>query len=263
MAVREKTIDRIRKVLALTRSSEVNEAANAAAQAAKLMAEHGLTEDDLAEEEDPFGDNRDMHVQVGTSKRLTSWKWNLAWVVGYSARCKPFVLDLLEGDVFVAKVIAFIGRRSDAELCVYLFSYLLVEIKRLHDERRPPIGKRIQRYVPGQPEMPVVDRTYQRRWSRDFYLGATHTISQRITEASDAVMRTASDKALARIDVMNAEVKKIAEELGIQFLKTREVDIVSHSGYASGVKAAKEIDLSRDHRALVSGRVLPPSNDET
>ena len=48
-AKRDKILDRIKKLLALSMSSNVNEAANAAAASQRLMLEHRLTEVDVSD----------------------------------------------------------------------------------------------------------------------------------------------------------------------------------------------------------------------
>lgn len=192
MVARDKAIDKIRKLLMLARSANEHEAANAAAQAARLMAQHGI--DSVSEMEpdvDPVGDNRDLHVEIGSGRRPVGWKWRLAWCVADNARCKPCLLDrTLDDGTYMGKSVCFLGRRSDAELCSFLFSYMLRELKRLHDIRRPRPGDRVQRYVPGQAP-PVVDKEYLRHWSRNFYLGATTVIAARMSGATQEVMRTA------------------------------------------------------------------------
>ncbi len=153
---RDKAVDRIRKLLRLAENAgSVSEAKTAAAQAAALMAKHGI-ESVEEEREDSVTDNRDLVVDVSKGKRVAGWKWMLAWFVGEIATCKPYRLHRMMGTKIVGTVIAFIGRRSDAEMASYVLQYLLTELAAIHKKNRPPIGQGIQQDIPGQ-EPPVVD----------------------------------------------------------------------------------------------------------
>lgn len=244
MASREKAIDRIRKLLALAERAAGNEheAANAAAEVARLMARHGIDSVDVEGDPDPVGDNQDLHVQVCTARRLPTWKWNLAWVVAGGARCKPYALDHTLGDHYVGKSVAFLGRRTDAELCTQLFRYLLVECKRLHDERRPTLGSSVMRYIPGQPP-PIVDRPYQQQWSRNFYLGIITSIAARMQQATEEVMQEASSTALVRIDGMIHAVDELAAHMRLRYQPSRGVTVSSHAAFVAGVNVGEKIDL--------------------
>lgn len=240
----EKIVDRIRKLLALSESSNEHEAANAAAQAARLMAKHGIESVETADPDlDPVGDNSDLFVEIGRGKRMIPWKWNLATVVAEAGQCKPYALHRKAGDQILGLMIAFIGRRSDAETCCYLYLYLINELRRFHAHRRPSIGSKLQQYVPGKPS-PVVDREFQRRWSRDFYAGAIGVLYQRMIQAREEVLQTASSKALVFLGSVAAAVDAVAEDLGLQYVKARPAQIRSEHGYTAGVMAGREIDLS-------------------
>lgn len=239
----EKIVDRIRKLLALTENNNEHEAANAAAQAARLMAQHGIDSVEDTEDPDPVGDNADICVEIGRSQRLVTWKWQLAWVVAEAGQCKPYALHRKLRDQVLGLLIAFIGRRSDAETCCLLYDHLLGEIRRFHDIKRPPLGSRIQQYVPGRAP-PEVDRKYQRRWSRDFYAGVISVLDQRMNEARDEVLETASSKALVLLGNVASQVDQVADDLGLQYVRAPIAEIRSEHGFAAGVMAGREIDLA-------------------
>ncbi len=252
---RSKIVDRVRKLLALSTSSNPNESAVAAAQAARLMARYQIESvEEVEAESDPVNENRDLNVEIGKAKRPITWKWNLAWVVGASAQCKPYMLNRIVGDEIVALTVAFIGRRSDAEVCAYLFRYLLTELKTLHHARRPVLGSPIQQYIPGA-ATPLIDRDYQRRWTRDFYMGAVATLHDRMTAAREEVFEEhdtqgPTSTALARLDLIAHAVDLSAADMGLHYVKAREVDIRSQQGYASGVMAGREVNLAGEHDYL-------------
>lgn len=239
-----KIADRIRKLLSLSKSSNVHEAANAAARAACLMAKHGLdTVEEVEAVSDPVGDNAELYVEIGRGKHMVMWKWNLAWVVGESAQCKPYALKRSYGETIHAIMIAFIGRRSDAEICCVLYEYLLEELRGVHDTRRPHLGKRIQQYIPGQ-RAPEVDLDFQRKWTKDFYAGAISVLIDRMTRARDEVMQTATSTALVLLDKITVQVDDVASSLGLQYVQARAPDVRSEHGWTAGVMAGRELDLT-------------------
>ena len=264
MTSREKSIDRIRKLLArAARGGSEHEANTSAAMAAKIMAKHGIESVEVEGDPDPVGDNQDLFVEVSTGKRTVTWKWNLAWTVGQSARCKPYYLSRIVGDEVMATMVGFIGRRSDAQMCCYVMQYLMAELKSIHTRRRPKIGSRVQQYVPGSREPLVIDRVYQRRWSRDFYLGAVAALNERMVTVSEEVMETASSTALVRLRDISEDVNTFAENMGLQYMKGREVDLQTDTAFAEGILAGRTVDLSTDHDALGVGQLrLPPDRDE-
>lgn len=251
---RKRAIDRVRKLLSLSRSQNEHEAATAAETAARIMAQHGIDSDEIEAAEDPIGDNQDLYVEIGKTKGPGSWKWNLAWHVAEAGGCKPYVLQRKIGHETVGLMLAFIGRRSDAQLCVYLLGYLIVELKRFHKRRLPSVGQRIQQYVPGA-DTRVVDRTYQRRWSRDFYLGGVVTLASRMKKAREDVMTHASETSLVLVGKRNVQIDETADAMGLQYTKAREIDVHNAHGYAHGVAAGERIDLSRDHPQIGEGQL--------
>ncbi len=263
MSNRAKSIDRIRKLLSRAAGAgSEHEANTSAAMAARIMAKHGIESVEVEGDPDPVGDNLDLFVEVSTGRRTVTWKWNLAWTVGQSGRCKPYYLNRIVGKEVMATMVGFIGRRSDAQMCCYVMQYLTVELKSIHTRRRPKIGDRIQQYVPGREPL-VIDRAYQRRWSRDFYLGAVAALNERMVTAGDEVMKTASSTAMVRLHQVSEEVSSFAENMGLQYMKGREVDLQLDTAYTEGILAGRTVDLSTDHEALGVGQLrLPPDLDE-
>ena len=262
MSSRDKAIDKIRKLLArAARGGTEHEANTSAAMAAKIMAKYGIESVEVEGDPDPVGDNLDLFVEVSTGRRTISWKWNLAWTVGQSARCKPYYLNRIVGEEIMATMVGWIGRRSDAQMCCYVLQYLVAELKSIQIRRRPKIGSRIQQYIPGSNPI-LIDRAYQRRWSRDFYLGAVAALNQRMVSAEEEVMETASSTALVRLADVSEEVNAFAQRMGLQYAKGRDVDLQTHTAYAEGILAGRTVDLSDDHDALGVGQLRLPADPD-
>ena len=257
-------ISRVKKLLSLAKdNANQNEMNSSARLAMRIMAKHGITDADLVEADDPVSDNRDDAVVIGTGHRAAAWKWNLAWVVSDSANCKPYQLHEKRGQEIVALKVGFIGRRSDAQLCGYLYQYLLAEMKRFHSERLPSIGSRIQCYIPGA--VPVLlDRTGQRQWSRDFYIAAVSALHKRMVDVREEVRRDAHETALVHLSRLGAKVDDVASAMGLTYQDNVPVDVRSQHGFQAGLQAGRSVDLSRDHAAMPAGQAaLPPGRTKS
>jgi hypothetical protein len=121
-AKRDKILDRVKKLLALSTSSNVNEAATAAAAAQKLMLEHRLTEADVSDTQD----GQMFELSMGAAGFASRWKFVLVTAVARSFFCEA--IGLLVGR---RRKVRIVGRREDTEIAARVFRYLLAEINRL------------------------------------------------------------------------------------------------------------------------------------
>lgn len=125
-----KIIDRITKLLALSKSSNVHEAATAAARAAELMLQYKLDAADLeiaaGEREAPEAVTEETLEGDAGRRKATSWRGALAHVLGEAFNAKSY-------SVWGSNKIQIIGRPSDIQTVRYLFAYLGNEIERLCD----------------------------------------------------------------------------------------------------------------------------------
>jgi hypothetical protein len=133
-------IERVQKLLALSKSSNVNEAANAAAAANKLIDQYRLSEADLSVEQqasDPMVEDDGYIYETG---KVTQWKASLVrslaahyGVAHYNDNHFP------EG----RKVSRFklIGRTNDIQIVRYMFTWLSLECQRLADSQAKGLGR--------------------------------------------------------------------------------------------------------------------------
>lgn len=259
---RKKAIDRIRKLLE-NRGRTPEESATRAAMAVRLMAKHGIESIEQVEaESDPIGLNEDYAVEISGGDRYPRWKWQLAWAVAVPMLCKIMLLNRKVEDKVIAKLVTFVGRRSDAQGCAYIFRYLVDELVRIHDEERPrfrpPTGIANDRRI----ELAAIHKKHLRQWSKDFYMAAVEVLRQRLDEARQDVMKTASSTALVRVDNVRHEIDAIAAELGISWETPRETEVRT-DGVVYGVRAGRSIDLRRDRTPLKQGQgQLPEGTDD-
>lgn len=116
--------DKIRKLLALAKSPEPEEAKFALLKARKLMAEHKLSERDLEERNTTV-----IKRAIGEtfSKKANSWIDPLSIIIGENYCCSAFRCKI-SAKTTVWHV-GFIGLEGDIEICVKIFRYAVRCIK--------------------------------------------------------------------------------------------------------------------------------------
>lgn len=116
--------DKIRKLLALAKSPEPEEAKLALLKARKLMAEHKLTERDLKERNTTV-----IKRAIGEtfSKKANSWMDPLSIIIGENYCCSAFRCKI-SAKTTVWHV-GFIGLEGDFEICVKIFRYAVRCVK--------------------------------------------------------------------------------------------------------------------------------------
>lgn len=226
-------IARIKHLLRLSRSADVNEASNAAAHAQRLMARHQI---DLAMLGDVDAD--------GTPTTVVSALGDDAI---YNGVCVPFwIKQLAVGLADVNDCAAVMQIRGDtrsiglvgtplAISCVrYMFGYLQREIVRLaslhsaehartHGLRRPST-----------------------KWRNDFKIGATHEIVRRMKDARDDIFRGAPANALMRMDTLRRAARTWVDENVTRPPDKPPTAKVDADAYHTGRRAGKGVTLSTD-----------------
>lgn len=116
--------DKIRKLLALAKSPEPEEAKLALLKARKLMAEHKLSERDLEERNTTVIKRA---IDETFSKKANSWMDPLSIIIGENYCCSAFRCKI-SAKTTVWHV-GFIGLEGDIEICVKIFRYAVRCIK--------------------------------------------------------------------------------------------------------------------------------------
>ncbi len=127
-------LDKIRKCLALGRSSNEHEAAAAIAKARALMDEHGLTEADVA-----MAEISEASARASRTRKPPRWEVALSATV-----CRALAVTSIL-DEFGDRT--FVGRGPSAEIASYAFGVLFRSLKA---ERAAYIKKHLKRCKPGR-----------------------------------------------------------------------------------------------------------------
>jgi len=249
----DQIITKVKKLLRLATSDNVNEAAAAAARAQSIMDEHRIDQamfdvsDDDGEptvaDEKVVDDDADP-VEVGRS--IASWKGQLLMGVCAANACKCYRgYQALDGRY--VRNLCIIGRPSDVAMVKHLYAYLSHEIERLCQKG---------------------NNGYGRTWTNSFRLGAVSEVSRRLklsAEEAQAGRRKALegntkalavlDRALARIDQRADDVEKWAKENMSLRSRSGSKSRRDHGAYTAGREAGRNINLSpAQRRAIGDGK---------
>lgn len=111
----QKILDKIRKVLALAKSTYQEEAQAALLKAQELMVQHGLT---MAEvQQDNIQDKQVVDTCISEKRRNTWYEKSLSAVIGENFRCHSYV--------HLGQGIYFIGLKEDVEIAREIYFYAL------------------------------------------------------------------------------------------------------------------------------------------
>jgi hypothetical protein len=118
---RARVIEKVRKLLALSTSSNQHEAALAAAHAQRLLAEHNLTMSELEGREEGAGE-----VVLEVAKTVPKWLSALFATVANGFDCFPIVTSTES-----CSRLRFIGVGEDPAVACCTLQYLMQELRRL------------------------------------------------------------------------------------------------------------------------------------
>lgn len=234
----EEALDRVQKLLRLSKSDNANEAAVAAAMAQKIMTDFKLSSAamlDSAEQTNEPVTNETMDPSAGST-----WKRRLSVVVARANDCKAYQSG---------KAMALIGRKSDMQTASYIYRWLVVEIDRLTSELGTGLG-----------------RTYY----NNFRLGAVSGISEKLAEQKKKSREEAKANAFALsgevgLANMNSAIVRVdgnmaaVELYGKQKLRLRTVHSAptayDGSAYTRGQNAGRNVNFGA-RNSLGAGRNL-------
>jgi hypothetical protein len=201
-------IEKVQKLLALSKSSNAHEAANAAGLANKLIDQYRLSavdlESNLEEELEPIEEDSEYIYESG---KITAWKSLLVSILVRHYGCAYWNDTTYTSGRKVSRY-RLVGKRSDIGIARYMFSYLTAECSRLAELEakgcgRVFVGSYCQGFVRGVGEQLKASRVEAQKT-------ATSTsiikIDARESEATEALyklhnnLRTVKSSSHAQID---------------------------------------------------------------
>lgn len=216
-------IEKVQKLLALSKSSNVSEAANAAAAANRLIDTYRLSVADLNAEgtmEDPLDQDGGFIYETG---KVTHWKKLLLSVlVEHYGLYYYNDGDWSRGRKFSR--FRLVGRKSDIAVCRYMFAWLVVECQRLADIEAKGQG-----------------RVFVASYCEGFVNG----IYKQLKLSRAEVEKTASSSAIVKIDARASEAKNYAYGLvkGLHQAKSASYRHVDYDAFYAGKTKGENIHL--------------------
>jgi hypothetical protein len=185
---RERIIERVRKLLALSNSSNEHEAALAAAHAQRLLAEHNLAMSELEVQAEGASE-----VDLQVAKTVQKWLSSLFATVANAFDCFPIVTTTES-----CSRLRFIGVGDDPGVAACTLQYLMKELRRLASG-----------YIHSlELQEGTLSATGRQRVRTSYLLGAVHGVREAMT-AQKAQTPTTSR---ALVPIKDALIKQYKEE---------------------------------------------------
>lgn len=212
-------IDKIRKLLALSNSSNEHEAALAASHAQRLLSAHNLAMADIESEQKPQSADK---VEASVSKTLPKWVRHLSAGV-----CSAFDCQGIHHPA--TGKMTFIGVGADVQIAAYTFTYLDKTIRRL-------CSYYMKRHA--NENIPTRHRELMRQ---SYYLGAVSTIN--LTLREQKVQTPITPGAL--VPIKEGLIKKAMADIGpTRTVRSRRSYIDSHA-YTKGQKDGQHVGIHK------------------
>lgn len=241
MSAPDNILERVRRLLALAESSNVHEAAAAAAKAQELMTKHRIEQAEL-EGEELVEDEPVLNEEAESFIGRKPWRELLLSGLAQANGCETYIVKQRRTGRITLRVL---GPASDAGLVRYMQAYLTREVERLSDVAAK--AERERRRRDGGDTFGV-----RLAWHNSFKLGAAAELRQRLLEASTRAMNGASGTALARIDKTDERVAAALAALNLGNRKHRAR--YRHSdAFRAGREAGAGINLDQSATALPAG----------
>lgn len=220
MDARDRILDKIRKCMALSASSNEAEAAAALRQARALMDKHGISADDVLASEAGLSQAR-----AGAASRPANWEAALAARVGLVFGCKVLFSSAVWGRTSAWN---FIGTGANHDVATYCFEVLLRQVKKA---RAKHIEAALRRCKP----------TTKTRRADLFCEGWVQTAVGKLDAMTLGERdQQALDAFVAQRFPMTRDLKATNRNAGKKTLSDRE-----YSDYASGRISGRSAELNR------------------
>lgn len=217
-------IDKVQKLLALSKSSNANEAACAAAAANRLIDQYRLSEADIIAPEDQSDPLMEDSDPVYSTGRIVPWKNNLIINLASHYGCATFnnVSKLTGRKQSHYKLV---GRKSDIQITRYMFSWLTNECQRLCQEEAYGKGK-----------------IFTQSYCQGFVAG----VKQQLDLSREEMKKQASTSAIVKIDSRTDEANQFMNQLyNLKKYSGASAARINPSAFDAGLNRGKQIHLGQ------------------
>lgn len=229
--------ERIRRLLGLAESANVNEAANAAAKAAELLHKYNLQIEDIPVEGEAIDE---YGMGVVDYEGQSMWRRELLQNIALANNARTFYIPgTSKGKI--------VGREHEQEITVWAYTYLAGELQRIA-RKEYELYRLSATLRNGFAVVPA------RTWHNSFYLGAVRAIGNRLRESRKATMQE-SEKSTALVINRDALAKQAVNKLVGRTSATKTTSNNLNSGaYMQGQKVGQNIGLNRPVGGRQSGQ---------
>jgi len=216
-------VEKVQKLLALSKSSNMNEAMAAAAAANKLIDQYRLSTADLEAETEVKEPIEEDEGYIYESGKVTAWKYSLMMILK-----EHYGLHLWNDCHWnTGRQVSryrLIGRKSDITIAKYMFSWLTAEATRLSTALGKGMG-----------------RVYIASWCQGFVAG----IKEQLKLSRGEAEKGASANAIVHINARSAEAQAFLKALRPKLVsKSAPVHSQIHGGaFREGERHGKSIHL--------------------
>ena len=221
-------VERIKKLLARSRSDNIHEAATAAEMAHKMMLEHKLSVEDVEGKESGITEEK-----LEGEKFMDVWRWGLLTACAWSYYTHTVRIEETMGDGKKKIAAHIVGKKDDIKTVIYLFSYFETEIERLSEDL---IKKR---ELHGMTSF----ESYKR--------GAVVAIQEKLL-AQRNKFQASNEKALVLSKKSEAEIKDYVKKEYPESYRPKmwgDTDVVA---FERGFSAGRDLSTSREDRKRIS-----------
>lgn len=221
----DKVIQKVKDLLSLSKSQNVNESAVAFATAQKLLSKHRLSIADIEGTDDIVKENISDH-SIYSGKRMITWKGQLANGIANVNSCK---VVWRTGYSYANLVV--IGTESDVEIVQFLFGSVVNQIESM-----------CKVAIAAAKAQGKGGKTF----SNNFKLGAVGAVIGRLRDAKNEVEKDyQGSKALVVIDKREQEVANWVKTNCGRITYKKAPSRRDYEAYNQGHAAGKRVDLSR------------------
>jgi hypothetical protein len=215
MTDKEKIVDKIRKLLALSESSNEHEAMLAMENANKLLMKHNLEMSDVNE----VDINEMIEDDIMSGGRLMSYKTSLISSIMRLNNCEIVVHNRTRGQ----KIVKALGKKHNIQVSISMYEYLVSTMEKI-----------IKKEKCGN--------------ANSFRIGFAHSINQKVNEIIKERNKKQNefDEACTALVVVEKElVKKFMKEKYPNIRTTiTKSSIVDHASYSAGRTAGQAVSLN-------------------
>ncbi len=236
--------DRIRKLLSLATSDNVNEAAAAAAEAQRLMSMHGIEAATLSDT--PVDPVERRSVTCDDSAAL--WYHTLAAAVAAACFCEAY-----RSGKYSDACAVFIGRRGDVEAAMLLLEWLRIQVKQACQKASYTRDMRVN----------------LKTWRNSFLAGAASEIYKRLRQSATTVVNVSQNESCAHSEALTVQqsaglakyrqssqqaIADFKRQNGVRTVTTQSKSRINSDAYSAGRVAGSQVGLKAPSRALTAGR---------